>query len=204
MLVTWSSQPLVSLCVGPIVFLTFVSIHCWLLDPHSYLSPLCQNFSLIASLGLAHIAELIITATFVPCVRLACPLLPSLALSAYTADLHSHLSPLCAFVSIHCWSSQPLVSLVYLCQHTLLVTWSSQPLRHLSPSCETGLSPVAFLTFVSIPCCLPDPHSLKSPMCSFISIHCWLPGAHSLKSPLPSFISIHCWLPGAQSQISLV
>ena len=170
--------------MGPIVFLTFVSIHCWLLDPHSYLSPLCQNFSLIASLGLAHIAELIITATFVPCVRLACPLLPSVALSAYTADLHSHLSPLCTFVSIHCWLPDP---------HS-----------HLSPSCETGLSPVAFLTFVSIPCCLPDPHSLKSPMCSFISIHCWLPGAHSLKSPLPSFISIHCWLPGAQSQISLV
>ena len=79
---------------------------------------------------------MILTATCLPCVPL----------SAYTADLHSHLSPMCTFVSIHCWlpdhhshwsalceaGLQVACCLPYLCKYTLLVTWSSQLLVSLA------------------------------------------------------------------------
>ena len=197
LLVTWSSQPLVSLgwnLLGPNV-LTFVSIHSWLLDPYSCLSPMCWNFSLIASLSLAHIVQLIITAILSPlCETGLFPVafLSFVSIHCWLPGAHSLKSPLYSFISIHCWLpgahslKSPLhwnrlpYCLPYLCWHTLLVTWSSQPL--VSLVCLSAYSA--------------DLHSHLSPMCTFVSIHCWLPDCQSHLSPLcEAGLQVPCCLP---------
>ena len=217
LLVTWSSQPLVSLgwnLLGPNV-LTFVSVHCWLLNPYSCLSSLCWNFFLIASLSLAHLAELIITATFVPCVRLACPLLPSLALSAYTAGYLVltvsnlpclALSAYTAGYLILTVSDLPCLALSAYTAGYLILTVSNLPcigtdfpvafLTFVGLHCWF---PVAFITIVGIHCWLPDPHSHCFPC---VPLSAYSGDLHSHLSPMCTFVSIHYWLPDCQSHLS--
>ena len=240
LIITAILSPLCETGLFPVAFLSFVSIHCWLPGAHSLKSQSQITVSNLPCIALSAYTAgyLVLTVSNLPCIALSAYTAGYLVLTVSNLPCIGTDFPIAflTFVGIHCWLPDPHSHLFPLCacQHTLLIfTATCLPCVLLSAYTAGYLivratclpcvrlaykSPVAFLTFASIHCCLHYSHSYLSPLTgaptaflTFVSIHCWLQWPHSHLSPLSgtgvptaflTFVSIHCWLQWPHSHLS--
>ena len=147
-------------------------------------------------------------------MRLACSLLPSLALSAYTAGYlvltvsnlpciacaHSLKSPLYSFISIHCWlpGAHSLKSPLY--SFISIHCWLPDPHSHLFPLCACQHTLLIF-TATRLPCVLLSAYTAGYLIVRATCLPCV---RLAYKSPVAflTFVSLHCWLHYSHSYLS--